>query len=332
MVSAKKTNDRITPRSTDAFINRELSWLRFACRVLELAEDEEVALLERVKFAGILGMLHDEFFMKRIAGLKRQVQKGVDKISIDGLTPLEELEACREEVVAQSKRMSRVFQDDLQPALLEAGIGIRAWEDLDDHHRADLTNYFQRAVLPILTPLAVDAEHPFPFVSNSGINLAITLRAKKKERFVRLKVPSNRNRWVPLSDGTGYVPLEQVIAANLDVLFPNAEITAHVFRVTRAAHGENSDGAGSEIAKGALEPGSIIRQVTNELKARKFAGKVRLQVSKGTPRKMRRRRRLLRRNPLPRRRPQRRRRNNDIHLFPGACIPRGCRRPIFSTG
>jgi polyphosphate kinase len=135
--------------------------------------------------------------------------------------------------------------------------------------------------------LAVDAEHPFPFVSSSGINLAISLQKKKNERFVRLKVPSNRNRWVPLSDGTGYVPLEQVIAANLDVLFPGVEISVHVFRVTRAAHGENSDRPESEIANGALEPGSIIRQVTDELKARKFAGKVRLQVSKGMPKKMR---------------------------------------------
>jgi len=287
MVSAKKTRVEITPESTHAFINRELSWLRFASRVLELAEDEEVPLLERIKFAGILGMLHDEFFMKRIAGLKRQVQKGVEKISIDGRTPLEELEACREEVLDQSKRLSGVFEMELRPALLETGVGIRAWEDLDDHHRADLTNYFKRAVLPILTPVAVDAEHPFPFVSNSGINLAVSLQEKKKERFVRIEVPSNRNRWVPLSDGTGYVPLEEVIAANLGLLFQSKEITPHLFRVTRAALGENGDKPEREIANGTMEPGSIIRQVTDELKARKFAGKVRLQVSKGTPRKMR---------------------------------------------
>jgi polyphosphate kinase len=287
MVSAKKSNDEITPESTDAFINRELSWLRFASRVLELAEDDEVPLLERVKFAGILGMLHDEFFMKRIAGLKRQVQKGVDKISLDGRTPLEELEACREEALEQTRRLARVLANDLRPALLESGIGIRAWEDLDDHHRADLSNYFERSVLPILTPLAVDAEHPFPFVSNSGINLAVLLRGKKKERFVRLEMPSNRNRWVPLSDGTGYVPLEEVIAANLALLFPKSEIKAHVFRVTRAAHGEAGDRPERENVDGTLEPGSIIRQVTDELKARKFAGKVRLQVSKGTPKKMR---------------------------------------------
>jgi polyphosphate kinase len=285
MMSAKKNTVEITPDHPGAFINRELSWLQFAARVLDLAEDETVPLLERAKYAGILGMLHDEFFMKRIAGLKRQIEKGVEKVSIDGRTPLEELEACRAGILDQSSRLSRVFAKSLQPALAGAGIGILSWDDLDDHHRADLTSYFKRSVLPILTPLAVDAEHPFPFISNSGINLAVTLREKKKERFVRVKVPSNRNRWVPLSDGSGYVPLEQVVAANLDALFPKEEISSHVFRVTRAAHGENSDRVN---AAGPLEPGSIIRQVTDELKARKFAGEVRLQVSKGTPKKLRR--------------------------------------------
>jgi polyphosphate kinase len=287
MVSAKKKSITITPESPDAFINRELSWLRFTSRVLEMAEDSEVPLLERVKFAGILGMLHDEFFMKRIAGLKRQIRKGVEKHSIDGLTPMEELEACRREVSDQSTRLSRLFEESLHPAMVGAGIGILTWDDLDDYHRADLSNYFKRSVLPILTPLAVDAEHPFPFISNSGLNIAVTLREKKKERFVRLEVPANRNRWVPLSDGSGYVPLEQVVAANLDHLFPGAEVTSHVFRVTRAAHGENSDGARENETDKTFEPGSIIRLVTDELKARKFAGKVRLQVSKGTPKKMR---------------------------------------------
>jgi polyphosphate kinase len=284
MTSAKKSGGEISPHTPDAFINRELSWLQFASRVLELAEDETVPLLERVKFAGIVGMLHDEFFMKRIAGLKRQITKGVEKVSVDGLTPIEELETCRGEILQQSGRLSRVLADRMQPALTEIGLGICSWDELDEHHRADLDNYFKRSVLPILTPLAVDAEHPFPFVSNSGINLAVTIREKKKRRFVRLKVPANRNRWVPLSDGSGFVPLEQVVAANMHRLFPKGEITSHVFRVTRAAFGESVE---AENRAGALEPGSIIRQVTDELKARRFAGEVRLQVSKGTPKKTR---------------------------------------------
>jgi polyphosphate kinase len=287
MIAAAKAKVHVPVDSPSAFINRELSWLRFASRVLELAEDAAVPLLERVKYTGILGMLHDEFFMKRIAGLKRQVQAGVKKLSLDGLTPLEELEACRGEIVAQRKRLSRLFGKELRPALDEAGIGIRSWSDLDDHHRADLSNYFERSVLPILTPLAVDAEHPFPFISGLGINLAITLGEKKKKRFVRLKIPANRNRWVPLSDGSGYVPLEEVIAANLGRLFPKTKITSHPFRVTRAAYSGDAPDSGGSSARTSHEPGSIIRQVTDELKARRFAGEVRLQVARGTPKKMR---------------------------------------------
>ncbi|MFV2073352.1 MAG: polyphosphate kinase 1 [Thermoanaerobaculales bacterium] len=287
-MSAAKSKKMITGDSPDAFVNRELSWLRFARRVLELVQDPEVPLLERVKFAGILGMLHDEFFMKRIAGLKRQVQNGVEKISIDGLTPAEELAACREEILGQSEALACSFREDLRPALVEAGIGIVDWNDLGDHHRADLSNYVKRSVLPIITPLAVDAEHPFPFISNSGINIAVTLReGKKKERFVRIEAPSNRNRWVPLSDGSGFVPLEQVIGANLGLFFPDADVTWNVFRVTRAARGEDNRHENSGDADGALEPGSIIRQVTDELKARKFAGKVRLQVGSDASKKMR---------------------------------------------
>jgi len=282
-----KKKEKLTPDSPGAFINRELSWLRFARRVLEMAQDREVPLLERVKFAGILGMLHDEFFMKRVSGLKRQVNKGVNKLSLDGMTPSEELAACRKEIVKQSRELSNLLSEDVRPALLAAGIGIVEMKDLNEHHRADLTEHFKRSVLPILTPLAVDAEHPFPFISSLGLNLAVTIKEKKRgERFVRVKIPTNRNRWVPLSDRSGFVPLEQVVAANLDQLFPGAEITSYVFRVTRAARGEEGEEGESTNQTGVLEPGSIIRQVTNDLKARKFAGEVRLQLVKETPKKM----------------------------------------------
>ena len=156
---AAKSKDAITADSPAAFFNRELSWLQFARRVLELVQDSEVPLLERIKFAGILGMLHDEFFMKRVAGLKRQVQNGVEKLSIDGRTPLEELEACRAEILDQDEQLAKALRDNLSRPLAEAGIGLLDWQDLDEHHRADLSNYVKRSVLPILTPLAVDAEH-----------------------------------------------------------------------------------------------------------------------------------------------------------------------------
>jgi polyphosphate kinase len=287
MTADSSKKKKITGQDPEAFINREISWLRFSRRVLEMAEDESVPLLERVKFVGILGMLHDEFFMKRIAGLKRQVQKGVNKLSLDGQTPSEELAACRKEILTQLDELSSALRGQLRPALAGAGIGILDWEELDEHHRADLSDYFERAVAPILTPLAVDAEHPFPFISNLGLNLAVTIRKKKTSRFVRLKVPANRQRWVRLSDGSGYIPLEQVIANNLHTLFPKSEINSHLFRVTRAARGENAQDGDEGEVQGELAPGSIIRQVTRELKARRFAGEVRLQVSKGTPKKMR---------------------------------------------
>ncbi len=287
MATTADPETQVTPDSHEAFINREISWLRFARRVLELVQDDEQPLLERVKFAGILGMLHDEFFMKRIAGLKRQVRAGVAKLSPNGQTPAEELAACREEILEQSDELSAEVEARLRPALRAHGIGILAWTELDEHHRADLTDDFERSVLPILTPLAVDAEHPFPFISNLGLNLAITLRKKKKaERFVRLKVPANRERWMRLGDGSGYVPLEQVIAANLDSLFPGFEVESHFFRVTRAARGDASQDDDGSGETGELAPGSIIRQVTNELKARRFAGEVRLQISDSAPKKV----------------------------------------------
>jgi polyphosphate kinase len=276
---------RIDPKSPEAFINRELSWLQFAHRVLELSRDEDIPLLERVKFAGIVGMLHDEFFMKRMSGLKRQIANGVKKHSLDGRTPRQEFDDCRAEITEQIDELTRILNEEIRPALAEAGIPILDYEALDEAHREELGRYFKRSVLPILTPLAVDAEHPFPFISGLGLNLAVTLREKKRQRFVRIKVPSNRNRWVPLHDGTGFVPLEQVIAANLGQLFPNAKFKVHFFRLTRAVKGADTR-AGNGDGNGSVpDPGSIVRQVSNELKARKFAGTVRLQVSQDMPKK-----------------------------------------------
>jgi len=272
----------------EAFINRELSWLLFARRVLELARDPEVPLLERVKYAGILGMLHDEFFMKRMSGLKRQIQRGVKKISIDGRSPQEEFEACREEILAQVDELAEVMRDQIRPSLSESGYPILDHADLGTDLQAELEAYFKRAVLPILTPLAVDTEHPFPFISSLGLNLAVVIKEKKRERFIRIKVPSNRQRWVPLADGLGCVPLEQVIAANLGLLFPRAKIgPVYLFRLTRGADAEEGGGPDLDDPGGLTTPGSIVEQVASELKARKFAGEVRLQVSAEMPKKMR---------------------------------------------
>jgi len=275
----------------DAYFNRELSWLAFARRVLTLVEQPDLPLLERLKFAGIMGMLHDEFFMKRISGLKRQIANGAGKLSAGGLTPEEELRACREELTSQKQLLGRLVEKQLRPALKEAGIPLLDHAEVDEKGREILRRYFIENVQPILTPLAVDAEHPFPFISSGTINLAVRIPTGEPDRvrFVRIKVPDNRPRWVALPDGTGFVPLEQVIAANLDLLFPGAPLAeVHFFRVIRGAEGETDQAAEIDDVDDLDDPGRIIRIVTNELKARRFAGVMRLQVNEAMPEKLRR--------------------------------------------
>jgi len=268
----------------EAFLSRELSWLGFARRVIALAESPELPLLERVKFAGISGMLHDEFFMKRISGLKRQIRKRSTKRSLDGRLPQEELDACGAELREQVLRISAVLERELRPALAAEDLGIHDYPALTPDEQAGLRDYFAQSVLPILTPLAVDPEHPFPFISNLGLNLAVMLPddERGRPRFVRIKVPNNRPRWVPLPSGRGFTPIEQVIARNLDLVYPDSPPQAiYAFRLTRGAEGDlEPDPAKDEEYE---EPGSIVRQVSRELKARRFAGPVRLQVDTGMP-------------------------------------------------
>jgi polyphosphate kinase len=282
--------DKLDMDSPNTLINRELSWLSFARRVLALAEDPELPLLERVKFAGIMGMLYDEFAMKRIGGIKRKIEKGKNKkkISHGGLTPDEELAACRKELHKQARRVSRLLQDKLRPALAAAGIPIMEYPQLNEQQQTEMQRYFRESVEPILTPLAVDASHPFPFISNLGLNIAVevTETKKKRNRFMRIKVPANRPRWVPLPGG-GYVPLEQVIAFNLELLFPKAaNLKYYFFRVTRGAKDDPWERVYQEGDEAELAPGCIIGMVTAELTFRKFAGVTRLQMSADTPKKL----------------------------------------------
>jgi polyphosphate kinase len=271
--------------SSKAFINRELSWLAFASRVLSLVVREDLPLLDRLKFAGITGMLHDEFFMKRISGLKREIAQGAIKLSIDGRSPREEFDACREEINRQVTTLGGVLTESVLPALAAAGIPILSHADLTDAEKASLRQFFQRNVQPILTPLAVDSEHPFPFISNLGLNLAVLIPNGKLEHFVRIKVPDNRPRWIPVEGRTGFVPIEQIIAANLDLIYPSTPPSStHVFRVTRGADGGAEDRSGRMTEE--LHPGDIVEQVSYELKARRFAGVVRLQVDDAMPKKL----------------------------------------------
>jgi polyphosphate kinase len=280
----------VTPESPAALIDRELSWLSFARRVLALAEDPEQPLLERVNFAGIMGTIYDEFAMKRIGGLFRKAQRGEGRRSAEeGLTPAEELGACRAELRAQQELVARLVEEQLRPALRDLGTPILDAGDLNQSQREFLARYFADSVEPILIPLAADAAHPFPFISNLGLNLAVrvTEPGRRNRRFVRIKVPANRPRWVPLPDHAGWVPLEQVIADNLSALFPPAaELACSFFRVTRGAKDDPwTDQVADEYAD--LSPGAIIGMVTAELTARKYAGAVRLEVSADMPENLR---------------------------------------------
>ena len=293
--AVSKKSEMIDVDSPAALINRELSWLSFARRVLALAEDPDLPLLERVKFAGIMGMLYDEFAMKRMGGLKRKIakrkRKKKTKRSPDGLTAEEELQACREELHQQAQLVSRLVADKIRSGLAEAGIPILEYAQLSDKQQKQMQRYFIESVEPILTPLAVDVSHPFPFISTLGLNLAVAVKEskKKRDRFVRIKVPANRPRWVPLPDTAGFVPLEQVIASNLNLIFPKAtELKYYFFRVTRAAKDDPWEGNILVDPEADLVPGQLIGMVTKELTARKFAGVTRLEVSADMPKKMQR--------------------------------------------
>ena len=285
--TSSSARSRIAVNSPEAYLNRELSWLGFASRVVALVENRELPLLERVKFAGIAGMLHDEFFMKRISGLKRQIRNRSKKTTIDGRSPETVFRACQVELRNQSRRLGETLLGDLGPAMSAEGVGIVDFDRLQKSQRQHLREYFQDTVMPILTPLAVDPEHPFPFISNLGLNLAILFTDDDgRERFVRIKVPDNRPRWVPLPDGSGFTPLEQVIAGNIDLLYPEIPpLGIYAFRVTRGSSGD-PDRFRDLLEDESQAPGSIIQQVSGELKARRFAGAVRLQVNPDMPAKL----------------------------------------------
>lgn len=275
-------------KRAEAFINRELSWLDFARRVLELAEDPEVPLLERVKFAGIMGMIYDEFAMKRIGGLRHQVERKSRHTSADGLTPEEELRLCRAELNRQTNILRQLVSEELRPGLLAAGVPILDYGALDEAQRASADAYYRESVEPILTPLSVDIGHPFPFISNLSLNLAVTQgHPGKRWHFIRVKVPPNRPRWVPVAGGA-YAPLEQVMAGNLHRLLPDGkDWGCHFFRVTRGAKDDPWDRLPADDDHPPLGPGSLIGMVSAELTARRFAGVVRLQVSDSMPEEMR---------------------------------------------
>jgi polyphosphate kinase len=220
------------------YLNRELSWLDFHERVLALAEDPARPLLARVKFLAICSQSLDEFFQVRVSGLLEQREAGLTATTPDGMRPDDQLAEIRSRVVTNTDRVERLFADDLRPALDKAGIRLVDTPDLTDEDRAWATEAFVERIFPVLTPLAVDPAHPFPYISSLSLNLAVLVRdpVTSVRRFARLKMPPLLPRFFPLPDGERFLPIEQLVAAHLDRLFPGMEIvTHHVFRVTRDA-------------------------------------------------------------------------------------------------
>ncbi len=259
--------------------NRELSWLAFNQRVLELAEDPAQPLLERTKFAAIFTSNLDEFFMIRVAGVHDQVEAGVQKRGADGRAPAEVLDEIQDRVVALSARQSRVVDGELRPALAEHGVRIISWAQAAPEQRAELVERYRRQIFPVLTPLAVGVGRPFPYISNLSLSLAVLVRdpAGGATTFARVKVPKEMlPRFVEVDGEPGtvtLVPLEEVIAANLDALFPGMEILdTGVFRVTRDADFEVSD-----------EADDLLQAVEAELRRRRFGEVVRVEVNSAMP-------------------------------------------------
>jgi polyphosphate kinase len=261
--------------ATPRYLNRELSWLDFNARVLALAEDPSVPILERAKFLAIFSQNLDEFFQVRVAGLKDQVAAGLLTTSPDGRTPGQQLLEVADRVEELVARQERAFLEDVVPALAAVGIRLSSWDELDDDDEKFLVETFEHRIFPVLTPLAVDPGHPFPYISNLSLNLAVSLHdpVTDERRFARVKVPDLLPRFVVMPDGERFVPLEQVIAAHLGQLFPGMEIEAHhSFRVARNA----------DLTLEEEEADDLLAAVEIELRRRQFGRAVRLEMSADT--------------------------------------------------
>jgi polyphosphate kinase len=278
----------LSPDDVQCYINRELSLLEFQRRVLEEAQDERNALLERVKFLSIVSSNLDEFFMVRVAGLLQQIAAGVHDISADGMSPAEQLAAIRKVATRLMVQTEECFLLNVLPALKQAGIHVLNYSGLTERQEAKVKNYFDEIVFPVLTPLAFDPGRPFPHISNLSLNLAILIRDKEGvEHFARLKVPKTLPQLVPIKRSSGslrkdgtvpynhyFVWLDQVILANLTALFPGMEIMeAHAFHVTR-----NADMVIQE-----LEADDLLETIEASVRQRRFGSVVRVTVNKAMP-------------------------------------------------
>ena len=251
--------------------NRELSWLAFNARVLQLSSDTEVPLLEQIRFLAIFSSNLDEFFQVRVSGLRDQQAAGISTPASDGRLPAEQLALVRDIVTDLVAEQERVLVHEIMPALREQGIELSAWHELDDDDQAELSERFRDRIFPVLTPLAVDPGHPFPYVSDLSLNLAVVVRDPRDERelFARVKVPNTLPRWLRIGDTDRFVPLEEVIAAHLDQLLPGMEVQEHhAFRVTRNA----------DLSDALDEADDLLSAVEYELRRRRFGRATRLEV------------------------------------------------------
>ena len=252
-------------------LNRELSWLAFNARVLQLGSDPDVPLLEQVRFLSIYSSNLDEFFQVRVSGLWDQRAAGITTPAADGRLPAEQLEVIRRVVADLSADQERVLEHKVRPALRNEGIELLAWDELGPDDRRLLGQRFRDRIFPVLTPLAVDPGHPFPYVSDLSLNLAVVVREPVEGRslFARVKVPNTLPRWQQIGEAPRYVPLEQVIAAHLDELFPGMEIEEHhPFRVTRNA----------DLSDALDEADDLLSAVEYELRRRRFGRATRLEI------------------------------------------------------
>jgi len=274
------------------FINRELGLLEFQRRVLSEAQDEDNPLLERIKFIAIFGSNMDEFFMVRVSGIRKQVEAHISEVSPDGMTPREQLAAIRKRALELYTEAQQTYQRKLLPELDKAGIHILPYRKLNAAQKERADSYFREVVFPVLTPLALDPGHPFPHISNLSLNLAIVIRDKKgHEKFARIKVPDTLPRLVPVKRSSGaarkdgtvpwhhyFIWLEQVITANLGMLFPGMEvIEAHPFRIIRDADIEIQE----------LEADDLLENMQQSIRRRKFGSVVKVAIYENMPRNIR---------------------------------------------
>ena len=265
----------------ELYFNRELSWLAFNDRVLQLAEDESVPLLERAKFAAIWESNLDEEFMVRVANLQDMLESGTQARAADGMSATEVLAAIRTRVLGQRERAGRVVERELRPQLAEHGIRIITPEQASDEERAELGHLFERQVFPVLTPLVIGRGRPFPYISNLSLSLAVVLRDPEKDNEIlaRVKVPKELlRRFISVGDsGNTLVPLDALIADNLESLFPGMEVLDHsLFRVTRDTDYDVSD-----------ETDDLLQAVEEELRRRRFGEVVRLEIDAGMSERLR---------------------------------------------